>query len=124
MTSPTVIEDNQVFLRCTKCIACGNTMFPPQSYGCDVCGASGGGFSEIRLRASGRIVAAVEVRVHPTRSVPFTVGMVRLDESDLVVSAPIVSADAPEPGTCVSGRIQAKEQSVEFCFAPEEVSRG
>jgi uncharacterized OB-fold protein len=69
-----------------ECGSCGAVRVPYQSYGCEVCGATGPSLRQVDLPAIGRLRDAAPVFRHPTRSVPFLLGEVELEAGPVVVA--------------------------------------
>jgi uncharacterized OB-fold protein len=68
-------------LRGIRC-RCGHPAFPPQHYGCEVCGRHGDALADVLLAGHGRLLASATVHRHgaPHPKVPFTVVEVLLDD--------------------------------------------
>jgi uncharacterized OB-fold protein len=69
-----------------ECGSCGAVRVPYQSYGCEVCGATGSSLRRVELPAVGRLRDATEVFRHPTRPVPFMLGEIELEAGPVVVA--------------------------------------
>lgn len=65
-----------------RCRACGYVFFPPQSYGCEYCGAPGDQLEPKALRGAGKLASFATVHLHQGKDMeaPFTVGLIVLDD--------------------------------------------
>jgi uncharacterized OB-fold protein len=75
-----------VVLLGVECGSCGAVRVPYQSYGCEVCGATGPSLRQVELPAVGRVRDAAPVFRHPTRAVPFMLGEIALEAGPVVVA--------------------------------------
>jgi uncharacterized OB-fold protein len=75
-----------VVLLGVECGSCGAVRVPYQSYGCEVCGATGPSLRQVELPAVGRLRDATPVFRHPTRAVPFMLGEIELESGPVVVA--------------------------------------
>lgn len=68
------------------CRACGYVFFPPQSYGCEICGASGDELQPFALKGEGILKSFATVHLHPGKGIeaPFTVGVILLDDGPAI----------------------------------------
>ncbi len=66
------------------CAKCGTVVFPPQEYGCTICGAQGEALSPRDIPATGTLVAAAVVHNHATFPVPFTMAELKLDSGHVI----------------------------------------
>src|SRR5262249_48010861 len=92
-----------------RCRKCGYVFFPPQTYGCEVCGASGSDLEAATLAGNGKLHSFATVHVHQDRSgkglqAPFTVGVIVLDDGPALRS--ILSAPTDE-GLCIGDRMHS-----------------
>lgn len=78
----------------TRCRACGNAFFPPQRYGCESCGAPGDDLLDADIPAVGSVRSFAVVHVDPTRTTPYTVGEIALDDGPLVLGVLELSGPA------------------------------
>jgi hypothetical protein len=71
-----------------RCRACGYVFFPPQSYGCESCGATPAHLENVSLVGSGILHSFATVHLHQAKGIdaPFTVGVIVLDEGPAVRS--------------------------------------
>jgi len=69
-----------------RCRACGYVFFPPQSYGCEYCGAPGDQLEPKALRGAGALASFATVHLHQGKDMeaPFTVGVIVLDDGPAV----------------------------------------
>jgi len=69
-----------------RCRACGYVFFPPQSYGCEYCGAPGDQLEPKVLRGAGALASFATVHLHQGKDMeaPFTVGVIVLDDGPAV----------------------------------------
>jgi uncharacterized OB-fold protein len=65
-----------------RCNACGYVFFPPQSYGCESCGALPGKLERIEMAGRGRLHSFATVHLYQGKGIeaPFTVGVIVLDD--------------------------------------------
>jgi hypothetical protein len=71
------------------CKKCGYTFFPPQTYGCESCGATADQLEPIAMAGAGKLHSFATVHLHQDRSgkgleAPFTVGLIVLDDGPAV----------------------------------------
>jgi len=68
------------------CRACGYVFFPPQSYGCESCGALPEQLESKSLKGEGAISSFATINLHQDRGVetPFTVGVIVLDDGPAI----------------------------------------
>jgi hypothetical protein len=125
-------DHNSPVLKGRRCDSCGYIFFPPQDFGCERCGAAGPAVNPIRLAGRGVLHSFACVHRHRDErvAVPFTVGVVLLDDG------PAISAILASPtgeGLRIGDRMTAvlaplrKDESgrslVELRFANHEVVR-
>jgi len=69
-----------------RCRACGYVFFPPQSYGCENCGAPGDRLEPKSLRGEGTLASFATVHLHQGKDLeaPFTVALIVLDDGPAV----------------------------------------
>ena len=69
-----------------RCRACGYVFFPPQSYGCESCGAPSAQLESKSLRGGGILSSFATVHLHQGKGIeaPFTVGLIMLDDGPAV----------------------------------------
>jgi uncharacterized protein len=69
-----------------RCRACGYVFFPPQTYGCEDCGAAGDQLEAMALRGAGVLASFATVHLHQGKEIeaPFTVGLIVLDDGPAV----------------------------------------
>jgi uncharacterized OB-fold protein len=93
-------------LRVGKCGACGHTFFPPQTLGCERCGAFGEALAEVLVPAAGRVVSAVTVNRFrgPGIEAPFAIADIVLDSEVAVRVLMDSAASIPGAGAQVRGR--------------------
>jgi len=66
-----------------RCSACSRVTFPPNPYGCEVCGAAAESLETQELAGSGTLRAFATVHLHPGMGgiqAPFTVASIALDD--------------------------------------------
>jgi uncharacterized OB-fold protein len=68
------------------CRACGYVFFPPQSYGCESCGAPPEKLEPKSLKGEGVLGSFATVNLHQDRGIetPFTVGVIGLDDGPAI----------------------------------------
>lgn len=71
-------------VQATHCRRCTSTVWPPQLFGCERCGAHGDDLEVVEVPAHGTVHSFATVRSHPTVPVPFTVLEVLLDKGLLI----------------------------------------
>src|ERR1700683_5751043 len=74
-----------------RCKKCGYVFFPPQTYGCEFCGATVEQLEPVALAGAGKLHSFATVHLHQDRSgkglqAPFTVGLIVLDDGPAVRS--------------------------------------
>ena len=69
-----------------RCRACGYVFFPPQSYGCEYCGASAEQLEVKALSGAGALASFATVHLHQGKDMeaPFTVGVIVLDDGPAI----------------------------------------
>jgi uncharacterized OB-fold protein len=79
-----------------RCVACGYVFFPPQTYGCESCGAPADKLEPAQLAGSGVLNSFATVHHHAGKGIetPFTVGVIVLDDGPAVRSLLIERTDA------------------------------
>ncbi|MCC7286552.1 MAG: hypothetical protein IT503_10235 [Burkholderiaceae bacterium] len=96
-----------VQLRIGRCGACGHAFFPPQTLGCERCGAHGEALDEALVPAAGTVHSAITVWRHrgPGIEAPFRLADVLLD-GGVALRALLdgASSDVPSVGARVVGR--------------------
>ena len=83
-------------LRGGRCRVCGYVFFPPQWYGCEVCGA---GIEQLEAKAlvgRGTLSSFATVRLHQGKGIeaPFTVGVIVLDDGPAIRAVLTEKTDA------------------------------
>jgi uncharacterized OB-fold protein len=108
-------DDGKPVLLGGRC-ECGHVFFPMQTFGCERCGKFGPALQPFSLRGSGQLRSAATVHVHadPSRSAPFVIGTIALDDGP-VIRTLLISAvpDHEAPGT-----------RVEAVLSPVEIANG
>lgn len=91
-------------LKGQQCGGCDRVHFPPNSYGCEKCGATD--LADRTLIGRGRILAVVTTHHANQRdiAVPYTVASIRLDEG-VVIRA--VMAEATDDALATDDRVEA-----------------
>ena len=69
-----------------RCRACGYVFFPPQCYGCEVCGAGEEQLESKSLAGHGKLSSFATVHLHQGKGIeaPFTVGVIVLDDGPAI----------------------------------------
>ncbi len=118
-----------------RCRKCGYVYFPPQTYGCEVCGATGDQLEPAALAGSGTLHSFATVHLHQDRSgkglqAPFTVGLIVLDDGPAIraiLSAPTDAGlrigDRMHSMLVAAGTNDEGKQIVELRFAKTEAVR-
>ncbi|MGO9450908.1 MAG: Zn-ribbon domain-containing OB-fold protein [Candidatus Binataceae bacterium] len=85
-------------LKGRRCNSCGYVFFPPQNYGCEKCGAAGDNLAPMALAGRGTLHSFAIVHRHRDERVPvpFTVGVIILDDGPALTSV-LTAAAAEEP---------------------------
>ena len=93
-------------LRGGHCRACGYIFFPPQSYGCESCGAAPDQLEPMALEGKGALSSFATVHLHQGKGIetPFTVGVIVLDQGPAVRATLMQPTDA---GLSIGDRMRA-----------------
>ena len=118
-----------------RCRKCGYVFFPPQTYGCESCGATDADLEPITLAGAGKLHSFATVHLHQDRSgkglqAPFTVGVIVLDDGPAIRA--ILTARRDE-GLRIGDRMRSAlapmgldeqgKQTVELRFEKSEAAR-
>ena len=114
-----------------RCRACGYVFFPPQWYGCEVCGAGKEQLESRSLAGYGKLSSFATVHLHQGKGIeaPFTVGVIVLDDGPAIRAVLTEKTDA---GLKIGDRMRAvlvaadDESNApvnELRFAKQETSR-
>ena len=118
-----------------RCRKCGYIFFPPQTYGCEFCGATSDQLEPIALAGNGKLHSFATVHLHQDRSgkslqAPFTVGLIVLDDGPAVRS---ILTERSDEGLRIGDRMRsllapagtddAGKQVVELRFTKTEAMR-
>ena len=78
-----------------RCVACGYVFFPPQTYGCESCGAPAEKLEPAQLAGNGVLNSFATVHHHADKGIetPFTVGVIVLDDGPAVRSVLMARTD-------------------------------
>lgn len=89
-----------------RCRACGYVFFPPQSYGCESCGAAGESLEPVALGGTGVLHSFATVHLHMAKGIeaPFTVGVVVLDDGPTLRALLTARTDA---GLAIGDRVRS-----------------
>ena len=89
-----------------RCSACGYVFFPPQWYGCEVCGAGKEQLESKSLAGHGKLSSFATVHLHQGKGIeaPFTVGVVVLDDGPAIRAMLTEKTDA---GLKIGDRMRA-----------------
>lgn len=98
LAQPTLYEsgtDAIPALKGRRCKACGYVFFPPQDYGCEKCGAEGEQLAPMSLPGRGILHSIATVHRHRDErvQVPFTVGVIILDNGPALISLLTATTD-------------------------------
>ena len=79
-------DSSQPTLNGAQCRACGYVFFPPQWYGCEVCGAGKEELEAKSLTGRGKLSSFATVHLHQGKGIeaPFTVGVIVLDDGPAI----------------------------------------
>jgi uncharacterized OB-fold protein len=82
----TVEPADAPLIKAGRCRACGFVFFPPQSYGCESCGAAPENLERVELSGRGKLHSFATVHLHQGKGIeaPFTVGVIVLDDGPAV----------------------------------------
>jgi len=88
------------------CGGCGHVAFPPNPYGCEVCGAEPRFLESRELAGSGELAAFATVHLHAGKGIetPFTVGVIVLDDGPAVRATLTCRTDE---GLAIGDRVQS-----------------
>jgi uncharacterized OB-fold protein len=113
-----------------RCRACGYIFFPPQSYGCESCGAPTDQLEPKSLRGEGSLASFATVHLHQGKDLeaPFTVGLVVLDDGPAVRA---ILTQRTDEGLKIGDRMRAViveanaegARANELRFAKQEAAR-
>lgn len=102
------LQDGEVVLHAVRCQACGSTLFPPQHYGCERCGAFGSQLVDVTVAARGSLHSFSTVHRHSRLPTPFQIAEVltdaqsivraRLDHPSAAIGAPVAAEIRFEDG--------------------------
>ncbi len=90
-----------------RCRRCGYVFFPPQFYGCEVCGAWGDDLQPMALKGGGVLSSFATVHLHQGKGIeaPFTVGVILLDDGPAIRAILTQKTDA---GLKIGDRMRAQ----------------
>jgi hypothetical protein len=115
-----------------KCRACGYVFFPPQSYGCESCGAPPEKLQPVQLAGRGTLHSYATVHLHMGKDIeaPFTIGLIVLDDGPAISS---ILTNRTDEGLAIGDRMKSAlvaastdqdgNEMVELRFAKAEVGR-
>lgn len=115
-----------------RCRACGYVFFPPQSYGCEVCGAGPDLLEPATLAARGTLSSFATVHLHQGGGMeaPFTAGVILLEAGPAVRA---ILAQRTDEGLRIGDRMhgvlvpignsEGAGETVELRFARAEAGR-
>ncbi|MEM7323143.1 MAG: zinc ribbon domain-containing protein [Actinomycetota bacterium] len=112
--------DGAVELRGFRCRRCDTVGFPPQSYGCPSCGATGDDLVEALIPASGALRTFTTVHLDPKHETPFQIGEVATGAAPLIRCR--LRVERPQIGQELVARIRTDEHgdTLEFVAADGE----
>jgi uncharacterized OB-fold protein len=136
LAQPTLYSaDDAPKLNGGRCKKCGYVFFPPQTYGCEFCGATAGQLEAVALAGAGKLHSFATVHLHQDRSgkglqAPFTVGLIVLDDGPAVRA---ILTERTDAGLHIGDRMHSVlapagvnddgKQFVELRFAKTEAAR-
>lgn len=113
-----------------RCRACGYIFFPPQSYGCEYCGAPADQLEAKSLRGGGNLASFATVHLHQGKNIeaPFTVGVIVLDDGPAVRA---ILTQRTDEGLKIGDRMHAEMVDInveggrarELRFSKQEAAR-
>jgi uncharacterized OB-fold protein len=85
-TSTLYSDSKEPTLNGAQCRACGYVFFPPQWYGCEVCGAGVDELESKSLAGQGKLSSFATVHLHQGKGIeaPFTVGVIVLEDGPAI----------------------------------------
>jgi uncharacterized OB-fold protein len=88
------------------CRSCGYVFFPPQWYGCEVCGAGVEELESKSLAGQGKLSSFATVHLHQGKGIeaPFTVGVIVLDDGPAIRA---LLTDKTDAGLKIGDRMRA-----------------
>jgi uncharacterized OB-fold protein len=136
LAQPTLYSaDDAPKLNGGRCKKCGYVFFPPQTYGCEFCGATAEQLELVALAGAGKLHSFATVHLHQDRSgkglqAPFTVGLIVLDDGPAVRA---ILTERTDAGLHIGDRMHSVlapagvndegKQLVELRFAKTEAAR-
>lgn len=116
-----VVRDGVPLLSAVECGACGYVDFPPQHYGCRMCGQYGDALVDTEIASDGTVVSGAEVHHFPNDKyeVPFTVAVIALDAGPVTRAAMKVSGPL-QRGQSVVGVIVGEGDGAELNYVAKE----
>ena len=112
-----VEQGGEVLLRGTRCNECEGLFFPPQTYGCEACGAPDTSLREDLFIPSGNLVSFTTVHLNDNATTPY-----QLCEVMSVARQPIrarLEHASPNIGDSVLGALREYDDKLQFVFVPE-----
>lgn len=115
-----------------KCRVCGHVFFPPQSYGCESCGAPPDRLETVQLRGRGRLHSYATVHLYQGSDIeaPFTIGQIVLDDGPAIratltnrTDEGIAIGDRMKSVLVATGTDQQGIELVELRFAKAEAGK-
>ena len=90
------LDSPEPTLNGVHCRACGYVFFPPQWYGCEVCGAGIEQLEAKALAGHGKLSSFATVHLHQGKGIeaPFTVGVIVLDDGPAIRAVLTEKTDA------------------------------
>ena len=100
-------SDGPPKLNGARCRACGYVFFPPQFYGCEICGASGDDLQPMALKGEGMLSSFATVHLHQGKGIeaPFTVGVILLDDGPAIRA---ILAQKTDTGLKIGDRMRSE----------------
>lgn len=114
-----VEREGAVALRGVHCAACGANLFPPQGYGCTVCGAHDAQLSAVELATEGTLRSYAVVHVDRSRPTPFTIAELALDAGP-VLRVRLTDEAVPARGQRLRGVVVERDGAPSLEFAPAQ----
>ena len=111
-------SDGAVVLHGVHCARCGATLFPPQHYGCERCGAHGDELVDATIAARGSLHSFSTVYLHARVPTPFQMAEV-LTGPQAIVRARL-DHPAAEIGAAVVAELRSEDGQEILVFVPEE----
>lgn len=109
-------QDGIILLRGVRCDVCNALLFPPQSFGCEACGAHGSHLVEEMFPSQGQLHTFATVHIHPELTTPYAIAEVKTAASQRVRGRLI--HPHPTIGDAVIGHVNRDHGAPQLVFVP------